>query len=209
MKKFIIGFSFVVVLSLTFYYLDSSKITDIIKNTSNLPPAIFIFLYSLALVSIMPILPFTIAGIAAYGGLMGALYSTLACTLGLIASHFLSKSALGSIIYKKVKNYSLFNTLSKGVEENLIKVVLVTRCVPIFSYGLQNYIYGILDIKFLPYFIISTLSTFIMNLIYAASFNQALKAKNAEHTIIYIILILGIIEIFKHFFKKSRYFNTL
>lgn len=209
MKKYILIIGFAITLSLAFFYFDSDKITDTIKNVNSLSPVIFVFLYSLALVTIMPILPFTIAGIVVYGSFMGALYSTLACTLGLIVSYALSKSALGSIIYKRVKRYKLFKTLNKGVKRNLIKVLLVTRCVPIFSYGLQNYIYGILDVKFLPYFIISTISTLVMNFIYAASFNKALKAKSAEHTIIYIILFLGIIEIFKYFFKKSRYLNTL
>lgn len=207
MKKYLLVIlAFLVVVYLYHLHLDYDSIITFIEEEARSSPLLFVGIYTLALVGMLPILPLTIAGSAIYGAVPGALYNSLACTLGLIISYCLSRSELGALIYKKFNNYEVFREVRRGVGKNLIKIVITTRCVPVFSYGVQNYIYGILNVKFLPYFIVSTIATLIMNLVYTTGISRVLRDRSLEHSLIYLVLFLFSVKILKYFWERSKIF---
>ncbi|OQY41940.1 MAG: hypothetical protein B6227_03745 [Fusobacteriia bacterium 4572_74] len=194
---------FIFILYFYHTYFDLNSIMDIIKESGRLAPIIFILIYTFTLLLMLPILPFTIISALIFGGFMGAFYNTIACTLGLIISFGITKSKADTSILKKVKKVKFFNTIKNGINKNFIKTILITRCVPVFSYGIQNYIYGLIEVKFIPYLIISTISTYIMNLLYTTGFSKIFENKKIEHSLLFLILFLSLIKGINYLYTKK------
>lgn len=187
---------------------DLKSITDIIKKSGRLAPIIFILIYTSTLLLMLPILPLTIMSALIFGSFLGAFYNTIACTLGLIISFGITKSKISTSILKKIEKIKFFNIIKNGVNKNFVKTVLITRCVPVFSYGIQNYIYGFIGVKFIPYLIISTIFTYIVSLLYTTGFSKIFENKKIEYSLLLLILFLSLIKGISYLYtKKSNNFK--
>ncbi|MCS5420822.1 MULTISPECIES: TVP38/TMEM64 family protein [Psychrilyobacter] len=199
---------FILILYFSHTYFDLNSIMDIVKKSGRLAPVIFILIYTFTLLLMLPVLPLTIMSALIFGGFMGAFYNTIACTLGLIISFGITRSKISTSILKKIEKVKFFNVIKKGVNRNFMKTILITRCVPVFSYGIQNYIYGLVEVKFTPYLIISTIFTYIMNLFYTTGFSKIFENKKIEHSLLFLILFLSLIKGISYLYtEKSNNFK--
>ncbi len=94
------------------------------------------------------------------GSVFGALWGTLlcwvavsagACIAFLVGRYFL-KDALKP---KLEKNAALNRLLFEGADKSDVYLLAVTRLVPVFPYNLQNFAYGVTDIRFVSYAVYS------------------------------------------------------
>lgn len=98
----------------------------------------------------------------AAGTLFGPLWGTLACwlsvSLGACLSFWVGRYFLKDALKPKLeRNAYLRRLLFEGAGRSDVFLLAVTRLVPVFPYNLQNFAYGITDIKFLPYALYSAL----------------------------------------------------
>ena len=93
----------------------------------------------------------------------------IATTLGAVAAFLMGRFFLQDTIKPLVeKNRLLKKLLFEDAGKSDMLLLMITRLVPLFPYNLQNFAYGITDIKLLPY----TIYTFIFMLPGVAMFTS-------------------------------------
>ncbi|WP_312432697.1 TVP38/TMEM64 family protein [Lacrimispora sp.] len=123
----------------------------------NLPYAIAIYmLLTIAGCAFLalPGVTFAIFAGLLFGPVLGTICCSAATTIGAVLAfaagrYFLKDTVRPMVIKNKYLNKWLFDNSGK----NQLFVLIITRLVPVFPYNLQNFAYGITDIKFSTYMI--------------------------------------------------------
>ncbi len=123
----------------------------------NLPYAIAIYmLLTIAGCAFLalPGVTFAIFAGLLFGPVLGTVCCSAATTIGALlafaAGRFFLKDTVRPMV---VKNKYLNKWLFDDTGKNQLFVLVITRLVPVFPYNLQNFAYGITDIKFSTYMI--------------------------------------------------------
>ncbi len=123
----------------------------------NLPYAIAIYmLLTIAGCAFLalPGVTFAIFAGLLFGPVLGTVCCSAATTIGAVlafsAGRFFLKDTVRAMV---VKNKYLNKWLFDNSGKNQLFVLIITRLVPVFPYNLQNFAYGITDIKFSTYMI--------------------------------------------------------
>ena len=91
-----------------------------------------------------------------FGPWLGTLACLLATTLGAMLAFLVGRFFLKDAVKPMLeKNRTLKKLLFSDNAKNDIIVLMITRMVPIFPYNLQNFAYGITDIGFVRYSILT------------------------------------------------------
>lgn len=135
---------------------DSSNLAFLERQMEeNLPLAILLYLAVTVIGSVVLALPgITFAVLA--GLMFGPVLGTVCCVIGATLGAMLAFSAgrfflKDSIRPRVMKNPYLKKWLFDETGKNQMLVLMVTRLVPLFPYNLQNFAYGITDIRFSAY----------------------------------------------------------
>ncbi len=106
----------------------------------------------------LPGVLFALAAGAIFGPVVGTLLCWLSMSVGacgaFIAGRYFLKDALKP---KLEKNKTLNKFLFEGADKSDVFLLAVTRLVPVFPFNLQNFAYGVTDIRFAPYALYSAL----------------------------------------------------
>ena len=113
--------------------------------------AVFIVLYIVAAVFMLPAAPFTIIAGITFGSVLGAILSLCAATVGAAVAFIVARYIARDAIVNKFKDNVIFGKIDEGLKQNGVSFLILTRLVPIFPYNVQNYAYGITPINFMTY----------------------------------------------------------
>lgn len=148
------------------YFGGSEKFIEAAKNSRALADeypftAMMIYILSTSFCCVVLAMPgaffAVIAGIL-FEPFTGTILCVIAATLGAVLAFLAGRYFLrDSVRPMLAKNSLLKKFLFDDVEHSGVILLMVTRLVPLFPYNLQNFAYGLTDIKLLPY----TLYTFI------------------------------------------------
>ncbi|AMP19970.1 hypothetical protein AZF37_01135 [endosymbiont 'TC1' of Trimyema compressum] len=58
-------------------------------------------------------------------------------------------------IVKKFQHKKVFETMETGIAKNGVEFVLITRLIPIFPHNIQGYAYGLTNISFIKFTVVS------------------------------------------------------
>ena len=106
----------------------------------------------------MPGIVFAIIAGLAFGPIWGSVLCLIAATVGSSLSFLVGRYFLKDSLKPRIARYDALNRLLfDGAQRNAVFVLALTRLVPIFPFNLQNFAYGITDIRFAPYAIYSAL----------------------------------------------------
>ncbi|MBR1418969.1 MAG: TVP38/TMEM64 family protein [Synergistaceae bacterium] len=123
------------------------------------------------------------------GTLLCLVAATLGAVLAFLAARYFIKDAVRPWLEK---NYLLKKFLFDDVNKSGVILLMITRLVPLFPYNLQNFAYGLTDIKLWPY----TLYTFIFMTPGAAAFVVGASGIGSpEHRILYFAIASALIII--------------
>ena len=116
---------------------------------------VFIVLFILVAVFMLPAFPFTIAAGIAFGPVLGAVLSLVGATLGASAAFIVARYVARDTIVSRFQNNPIFIKIENGLRENGTSFLILTRLVPAFPYNVQNYVYGLTPIKLGTFFSVS------------------------------------------------------
>lgn len=153
----------------------------------------------------LPGVTFAILAGLLFGSVLGTICCSVATTIGavlafVVGRYFLKESVKPLVIKNKYLKKWLFDTSGK----NELFILMITRLVPIFPYNLQNFAYGITDIKFSTY----TIGSFLFMLPGTAMYTVGTAGLiNSENRVLYIgiAVLLAVIVVGVGFFLKKRY----
>ncbi|MFW5646298.1 MAG: TVP38/TMEM64 family protein, partial [Acetivibrio ethanolgignens] len=153
----------------------------------------------------LPGVTFAIAAGLLFGPLLGTVCCSMATTIGAMmafaAGRFFLKDSVKPVV---IKNRYLKRWLFDESEKNEVFVLMLTRLVPLFPYNLQNFAYGITDIKFSTYSICSLIFMLPGTAMYTVG---AAGLTDRENRLLYIGIaaFLAVIVTGLGVFLKKRY----
>lgn len=210
------SFIFVIALVIIFFIFrsDNSEIKHIEKTMAFIKSFGYVsfFIYILFCISssfiFIPLSITRIIGIMIFGPLWGSFLNICGITAGAVLSFFLSRYVFSKYFIERFKTSTKYNKINEAVEKHGIMVLIGTRLNPLFSNTVQNFLYGVTDIKTSSYiiwtFFLYGIGTAFMALwIELATTGDLLGRRGFIHTSILLIAILFIMMIFVILKKKS------
>ena len=141
-----------------FSYLKSrEKMEKVILSLGAWGPAAYIAIYALITLTCISVLPITLVGGLVFGGVMGTFYTALGASIGLSLSFLVARYIARKPIEKKFGRSDVFKKIDEGVRNEGWFVLATTRLLPVFPFGIQNYVYGLTSIGFIQYAVLSTI----------------------------------------------------
>jgi uncharacterized membrane protein YdjX (TVP38/TMEM64 family) len=115
-------------------------------------PAIFILLYVVSCVALLPGSILTIGGGALFGVLWGLVYVLIGATLGATAAFLVGRYLARDWVSRKIGAHPTFAAIDKAVSDEGWRIVFLTRLCPLFPFFLMNYAYGLTRVSLRHYF---------------------------------------------------------
>ncbi len=123
-------------------------------------PGVFILIWIVACLLLLPGLPISIAGGLVFGALWGSVWTIVGANLGAAAAFLAGRYAARGMVEGWIDKNKSLKKIDDGVKQQGWRMLMITRLVPIFPFSIQNYVYGLTDIPFRTYVLV-TLPTMI------------------------------------------------
>lgn len=121
-------------------------------------PLAFGLLYVAAVVALMPGSALTLTAGALFGLVGGTVVASLASTTGAALACLVSRYLVRDRIRTKIERNPKFDAIDRAISANGWKIVALLRLSPAVPFNLQNYLYGLTGIRFVPYVLTSWLA---------------------------------------------------
>jgi len=118
-------------------------------------PVVFILMWIAACVFFLPGLPISIAGGLIFGAVWGTVWTTIGANLGAAAAFLIGRYAARGLIESRISGNQALERIDHGVRCHGWRMLMITRLVPVFPFNIQNYVYGLTDIRFTTYVAVS------------------------------------------------------
>lgn len=186
-----------------------SKLQSLAKNNFMLASTIYVVgTIAGCVVLALPGVSFAIVAGVVFGPWVGTILCSVATTIGALGSFLAGRYFLKDAIEPAIrKNEHLEKLLLSNSDKNAMILLMITRLLPVFPYNLQNFAYGITNIKILPF----TIYSFVFMLPGTAMFTLgAAGIAEGKNGIMYIGLavLLAIVVFGSSFFLKKRMEKT-
>ena len=113
----------------------------------------FILIYIVATVTLIPGSLLTLGAGAIFGITWGSVYVFAGAILGETCAFLLGRYLARDWVFAKIAQNETFTALDKALNQEGLKIILLTRLSPIFPFGLLNYAFGVTGISLKDYFL--------------------------------------------------------
>ncbi|MBE9175194.1 TVP38/TMEM64 family protein [Synechocystis salina LEGE 06155] len=114
-------------------------------------PLIYIAVYNLATILLLPGSLLTMKGGCLFGWWWGSTYTTIAAMIGAVIAFLIGRHFSRNWVRIKMTKYPKFKLLNNAIKKDGWKVVVLTRLSPIFPFNLLNYAFGLTDVSLKDY----------------------------------------------------------
>jgi uncharacterized membrane protein YdjX (TVP38/TMEM64 family) len=132
------------------------KLSALVQSTGAWGPAVYILFCIVASVLFCPGTPLVLLAVP-FGALYGTIYAEIGLTLGSAASFLFARYTLRSFVEDYSKRNPMFRKIDDGVRREGWRMVVFTRCVPVFPYSVQNFAYGLTGIPLWIFVVVSAI----------------------------------------------------
>lgn len=213
-KKIIVGIIIVVMGLLMFYYREEilanfNNLKSLIINLGYLGYLVFIILFIIAALFSLHGSILAILGGLVYGPILGGILSAIGATIGACASFIVARYLFKDYLDDKLANNKFYHKINEGIDKNGTDYLIITRLVILFPYNIQNYIYGLTNISFKKYTIISFFTMIPGTFLYTylagelANNNFSLTTETFIKVLIASILLAGLAILPKLYYEKK------
>lgn len=116
------------------------------RDSGFLGALIFVGIYVLAAILLVPVSLLSSGAGAVYGLVTGVLIVILAATLGAACAFLLGRYLVRDWVRAKIRDNPNFRAMDDAVAKEGWKIVGLTRLSPVFPYNLLNYVFGLTKI---------------------------------------------------------------
>lgn len=182
-----------------------SYIKAFLINNPRFAPLFFILIYIGLGLLLLPVFPLTILGGALFGGFYGTVYVLISCSSIIALSYIISRFLAGRSFFKKIEENTFYIKIREKVNTEKFQIMFITRLVPTFPFGIQNYIYGALEVKFFSYWLLSTILTGIITIPYTTGIGIILDQNiSFKEKLLYILGLIVIIFLFNFLIRYIK-----
>jgi uncharacterized membrane protein YdjX (TVP38/TMEM64 family) len=175
------------------------RLDAIFRSLGVWAPAVFILIWVAGCVLLLPGLPITVAGALVFGAVGGTIYTAVGANLGAAAAFLVGRYAARGMVAGWVEKNRALQKIDEGVRRQGWRMLMITRLVPVFPFSIQNYVYGLTDIPFRTYVLV-TIPTILPGTIAfnfaAGSAREAILSGGQPEALKKTLLYLAIAAIF-------------
>jgi len=132
-----------------------SVIADWIKASGNFAPFLFMAINVLGMVIMIPQTLFTVVAGVLFGAVKGTGMCLLSMAAGSAISFFLGRFVFRGRVLKRFRHDPNFMKMEMLSREHPIKVLALSRIVPVVPYSVANYLWAATGVRFLPFLVMS------------------------------------------------------
>ena len=118
-------------------------------------PLVFMLGYTLATVAFIPGSLMTLGAGAIFGLLHGTAYTFVGATAGAALAFLVSRYVARQAVERRLANSAKLRAVDRAVAREGLKIVLLLRLSPVFSFVLLNYALGLTSVRFRDYLLAS------------------------------------------------------
>lgn len=152
---------FVVLLAATLLFFDVQQLfrdaLAWISGLGVLGPVIFVGLYILACVLLLPGSILTLGAGAIFGFFQGAVAASAGATLGATCAFLVGRYLARDWVARRIAGSARFRAVDEAVAKEGWKIVFLTRLSPVFPFNILNYAFGLTRVGLKDYFFASWL----------------------------------------------------
>lgn len=161
-KKSIFGLTIICILAtgLGIYMLggiDQVQLQTWLKQAGIWAPIIYIVLYTLGTILILPSTPLNMSGGAIFGPGMGTLWTSIAAVIAAVVAFAFTRTVGRETVSKKLAGR--WEAMDAEMRQGGLFYMFAIRLLPIIPYGLVNFAAGLTSIRFRDYLIGTILGT--------------------------------------------------
>ena len=172
-------------------YLDQERLRQFGASHRVLLPLIYLAVWTVGPL-FLPGLPITLAGGVLFGPFWGVVYVAIGSTLGAALVFLVARYLARDWVAAKLAGTRLVS-LDEKVARQGWKIVAFTRLIPVFSFSLLNYAFGLTRISFWPYLaatFVFMLPSTIAYVYFSSNILGFLQGKISSGLIIGVILVV-------------------
>jgi uncharacterized membrane protein YdjX (TVP38/TMEM64 family) len=172
-------------------YVDQERLRQFGASHRVLLPLMYLALWMVGPL-FLPGLPITLAGGVLFGPVWGVVYVAIGSTLGAALVFLVARYLARDWVAAKLTGTRLVS-LDEKVARQGWKIVAFTRLIPVFSFSLLNYAFGLTRISFWPYLaatFVCMLPSTIAYVYFSSNILGLLQGKISPGLIIGVILIV-------------------
>jgi uncharacterized membrane protein YdjX (TVP38/TMEM64 family) len=156
-------------------------------------PIIYIFIYSIATILILPSTPLNLSGGAIFGSVWGTIWTSIAAVLAAVLSFWFSRTIGRKLVEQKLAGK--WQSLDREMEQGGFFYMFAIRLLPLIPYGMVNFAAGLTSIKFRDYFLGTLLGTVpgILPFVMMGAGLTALKQKGDVLPILVALALIGML----------------
>ena len=131
------------------------RLDGMFQSLGGWAPAVYILIWILSCTLLLPGLPITIAGALVFGAVWGSVYTAVGANIGACAAFLVGRYAARSMVEGWIAKNKSLKKIDEGVRQQGWRMLMITRFVPLFPFSLQNYVYGLTNIPFRTYALVT------------------------------------------------------
>eukprot|EP00890_Picochlorum_soloecismus_P002495 jgi/Picsp_1/3246/NSC_06086-R1_snare associated golgi protein len=160
-----------------------------IENAGPFGPIIFVSLYALSAVFLVPASFLTIAAGFLFGPITGSVLVSVAATGGAALAFITGRYIARPLVEGKIQGDERFSAIDRAIAKEGSAVVFLLRLSPVFPYGLLNYALSLTSIRFFDYLIASWVGMLPGTIAYVALGSAGKAAADGSSTSFWQILL--------------------
>jgi uncharacterized membrane protein YdjX (TVP38/TMEM64 family) len=118
-------------------------------------PAFFILIWVFACALLLPGLPISLVGGLVFGAVWGSVWTIVGANLGAAVAFLIGRYAARSMVEGWIERNKALKKIDEGVKQQGWRMLMITRLVPLFPFNVQNYVYGLTNIPFRTYALVT------------------------------------------------------
>ncbi len=120
-------------------------------------PILYILIYSIATICILPSTPLNLSGGAIFGSVWGTVWTSIAAILAAVLSFIFSRTIGRDLVRQKLAGK--WEKIDREMHQGGFFYMFAIRLLPLIPYGIVNFAAGLTAIKFRDYFFGTLLGT--------------------------------------------------
>ena len=137
--------------------IDRSQLQLWLQQMGIWAPVLYILIYSIATICILPSTPLNLTGGAIFGAVWGTVWTSIAAILAAILAFGFSRTIGRSLVERKLAGK--WESIDREMQQGGFFYMFAVRLLPLIPYGIVNFAAGLTSIKFRDYFLGTLLGT--------------------------------------------------
>jgi len=158
--------------------IDQEQLQTLLQQAGIWTPIIYITLYTVGTILILPSTPLNLSGGAIFGIWWGTLWTSLAAIVAAVVAFAFTRTVGRDLVASKLAGR--WEAIDAEMRQGGLFYMFAIRLLPIIPYGLVNFAAGLTSIRFRDYFVGTILGTVpgILPFVMMGSGLQALRSGN-------------------------------